>query len=516
MEDKTLSIKTDCLYINSPFNCNCSEETIKVGWDTKTIKVMNEKQIKPCDGFSNFVIDTWNNSNDFQISLESIKDVDEYYKYIETDGKNQYSFKYIPNEWENITEIDDAWELKKEYDWKKELLMEGGRIEGKGGRGKSELINELKDTMKHNKILHKWLKWSMILRKDKDIYKRLEDWRDTNPVYYKVYAPTNKASNRVGGTTLHKGLGIPFNKDVILDDDVEVEEEEAIEWNYLESIVQTLQGQTYESKERKPSPCYDRIIVDEISMINGVGWSYLAYIKHRIPRIKFILAGNIKNQLPPVQEEYRNFENALIVKELSNRNLLKLNYNFRIGRSSDELWDVWSKKPHLFKVQPDAPLTDRNLSFTNNTRKKVIELLQDRLVSPKVIECENQKDIEDPIGQTKYLKLVVGTPLIARKSLRKSGISKNEMWYVDSLSPLKLVEPEMDKQIEIEDVNDLLRWFLSGYCITIHKSQGETYKDKYTIWDWERVSEPSLYIGRRLRYVAQSRSNNPEENITYR
>ena len=517
MDDKSLSIKTDCLFINSPFKCSWSEETIKVGWDTKTIKVMNEKQSKSCNAFSNYVINSWNSSNAFQISLECIKEADEYYKYIETKGRHQNSFKYIPNQWEDIVEINDAWELKKEYDWKKDLLIEGARIEGKGGRGKSELINELKDTMKRNKILYKWLRLSMILRKDDNIYKRLEDWRDTHPCFFKVYAPTNKASNRVGGTTLHKGLGIPFIKNEELDDDDEekVEEHEAIDFNYLESIIQSLQGQCYTSKERKSSPCYDRIIVDEISMINGEGWSYLNYIKQRIPRIKFILAGNIENQLPPVQEEYRNFENAFVIKELADRNLLKLNYNFRIGRSSDELWDVWSDNPKRFKIQPEAPLTIRNLSFTNKTRKKVIQLLQDTLVNPRVIECKNLKDRIDPVGQTHYLKYVVGTPLIARKNNKDLKISKNEMWYVDCYEPLTLVEPVLDKKIEIDE-KDLLRLFVSGYCITIHKSQGETYKDEYTIWDWERVSDPSLFIGRRLRYVAQSRSNNPENNITYR
>ena len=515
MDDKTLSIKTDCLYINSPFNCKFSEEW-RGQFNPHKVKVMNTNQRIPCDGFSNFVISSWNKSNAFQISLECIKDPDEYNDYVATTGRPQLPFKFIPNEWESITEVKDKWELKTKYDWKVKLLNEGGRIEGKGGRGKSELINEFKEVMDRNKIYYKWNRLLMKKLGHKDIYNKLAEWRDENPCFYKVYAPTNKASNRVGGATLHKGLGIPFIEDASIDDEEEeVGQEEEVGIDYLEQIIKTLEGQSYESKDRKPSPCYDRIIVDEISMINGEGWSYLAYIHQRIPRLKFLTAGNIENQLPPVGEEYRNFENSLIVKELAGRNLVNLTYNFRIGRSSDVLWDEWSINPERFKINPNTPLTDRNLSYTNATRKNVINLIQDRLPNPVVVECKNEKDILDNTGQTEFLKYQLGTPLIARQSKKDLNIAKNEMYYVVGLNPLKLFEPETKNQVELEQ-EDLIKWFLSGYCITIHKSQGETYKDKYTIWDWKKVSNPEIHIGRRLRYVAQSRSTKPEENIFYR
>ena len=45
-------------------------------------------------------------------------------------------------------------------------------------------------------------------------------------------------------------------------------------------------------------------------MVNGEMFSYISYIQKVIPRIRFIIAGNIPNQLPPVKEEYRKpFEN---------------------------------------------------------------------------------------------------------------------------------------------------------------------------------------------------------------
>jgi len=172
-------------------------------------------------------------------------------------------------------------------------------------------------------------------------------------------------------------------------------------------------------------------------MINGEGWSYLAYIHQRIPRLKFLIAGNIENQLPPVGEEFRNFENSLIVKELAGRNLVNLTYNFRIGRSSDMLWDEWSINPERFKINPNTPITDRNLSYTNATRKNVINLIQDRLPNPVVVECENEKDIEDNTGQTQFIKYQMGTPLIARQSIMEDLDIKNI--------------------IECKDIQDILR-----------------------------------------------------------
>ena len=61
----------------------------------------------------------------------------------------------------------------------------------------------------------------------------------------------------------------------------------------------------------------------------------------------------------------------------------------------------------------------------------------------------------------------------------------------------------------------ILSDFQSGYCITIHKSQGETYKDEYTIWDWRKLAMDKSLQGRKLRYTAQSRSEKPYDNILY-
>ena len=65
----------------------------------------------------------------------------------------------------------------------------------------------------------------------------------------------------------------------------------------------------------------------------------------------------------------------------------------------------------------------------------------------------------------------------------------------------KIVVKDATRTLDIP-IKEFQRMFYVAYCITIHKSQGETYKDKYTIHEFHRGKEENL----RLRYVALSRA----------
>ena len=82
----------------------------------------------------------------------------------------------------------------------------------------------------------------------------------------------------------------------------------------------------------------------------------------------------------------------------------------------------------------------------DTTRKQVIDKIQDKLKDPLVLECNNDKDYNSETGQTKTLKMIIGTPLIARKSNKKYKIAKNEMYYViDINTTITLKELEDSK-----------------------------------------------------------------------
>lgn len=172
---------------------------------------------------------------------------------------------------------------------------------------------------------------------------------------------------------------------------------------------------------------------------------------------------------------------------------------------------MWSIEPHRFRPTTRR-LTKRNLCKYNATRKKVIELIQDKIVNPVVLESTNYND---PRGHTQFTKIEVGTPMIARISKVDDKLAKNDMYYITEIDDDNITLKN-DEDNELTYTTDtLLTAFQSGYCITIHKSQGETYDDEYTIWDWRVLASDKRMFGRKLRYVAQSRSTNPEKLIKY-
>ena len=91
-------------------------------------------------------------------------------------------------------------------------------------------------------------------------------------------------------------------------------------------------------------------------------------------------------------------------------------------------------------------------------------------------------------------------PIIAHTT-KKKYISDSEKFVIETIN---------DKEIEISDENRkfkvdlklLYKLFFLGFCITIHASQGETFKQKYTIYDWKFE-----HFCSRAKYVALSRAS---------
>jgi hypothetical protein len=60
-------------------------------------------------------------------------------------------------------------------------------------------------------------------------------------------------------------------------------------------------------------------------------------------------------------------------------------------------------------------------------------------------------------------------------------------------------------------VDEFLNTFYSGYCITGHKCQGDTYNFDYVIHDYDRD-----IVYRRWRYVVVSRSTDYKNKVKFR
>ena len=97
-------------------------------------------------------------------------------------------------------------------------------------------------------------------------------------------------------------------------------------------------------------------------------------------------------------------------------------------------------------------------------------------------------------------------PLIACRTVSKYDIANCEDFSVVSFdsSTVKLRCGTMEKNIEISDV---AKYFYPAYCITVHRSQGMTFNEPYTIYEWDQMDE-------KLKYVALSRGTK-KENINF-
>ena len=495
-------VKTDALYI----------ETAEASDDWTWAGTMN------CGKPYNKKVNDWCDKQSILCDTENIvpKDNWEYKKTPTT----QKSVRYKGNCWRDKVNINKRWTK----DTGAKLLFNfihnsgGALINGEAGVGKSELMNCISEEFEENRKNYKWMKLIVKLMDYDDPHQVLEDWRNDYPCFAIKLAPTNKATNRIGGATLNKGLGVPVMDIEETDDPV----------GYFEKKFNRIVGGYSKNKETGKThhkPCFDYIKIDEISMIGGYFWSILLAIKERAPRIKFILSGDIIRQLPPVGEEKRNFIGAYLLKELVNHTRINLNYNFRNGMTGNILWDDWSKNPKRFELTPkEKEPTEINLCFYNKTRKRVIADWN-KILKPignriSVYDFEGyapfnkNHPIYEPDGQTDEIYFTIGSPMIANKSIAELGIAKNEMWRISKFDDETISLNYEDNEIQL-DKKEFYENFYSGYAITIHKSQGDTYEDKYTIWDWRSISERTK-LKRKLRYVAQSRSKKPEKNILYK
>ena len=109
-------------------------------------------------------------------------------------------------------------------------------------------------------------------------------------------------------------------------------------------------------------------------------------------------------------------------------------------------------------------------------------------------------------GNSQDVKLLAGTPIIARINNKGMNIYNNESYMIVKIQPTKgtLTATDGDKILEIK-FGDFQRLFRPAYCITIHCSQGKTFDKPYSIHEWNKLCP-------RLKYVALSRST-CKENI---
>jgi len=84
--------------------------------------------------------------------------------------------------------------------------------------------------------------------------------------------------------------------------------------------------------------------------------------------------------------------------------------------------------------------------------------------------------------KTQDVHLGKGMPIIARTTNKKLNILNSETLIIESIDD-KEIEIKDEKRTIKVDLKNFHKLFYLGFCITIHASQGETFKRKYTIYD---------------------------------
>jgi len=353
------------------------------------------------------------------------------------------------------------WDFNDSNDWKfiiEKAIENGGMmVSGRAGTGKSYIVEQ-------------GIKSGLL---PADAKSRL--------------AFTNRAARNIGGTTIHKALGINSK-------------------NKLNDACITGAGNAAKVKINDKE--YKIFIVDEISMINCDLWNKLLMLKKKTDAI-FILLGDYR-QCPPIEEgEYVNYFNHSYPKLLTNSNSCELTIPKRYDM---ELWnwlekfyeegidgDAISKK----KVEIDNILYRRNICFYNDTRKYINELCMKAktMFKTKWLILEVPEKCKNAQAQKTWL--YEGLPIMAVVNSQELEIVNSDELVVKDFDPnantMEIEGISTDVKLTI-DFKEFHKLFCVNYAATTHKSQGATIEDDINIFDWDKLSND-----RKLGYTAVSR-----------
>jgi hypothetical protein len=281
---------------------------------------------------------------------------------------------------------------------------------------------------------------------------------------YLAFSPTNKGARIIGGKTIHSVYHkFKHNKYKLI--------------NVLKNI--------------------DYIIIDEISMMVEIFYQLFIMIRKIYPSIKFIIAGDF-GQLPPVKDNWDgDYKNSPAMFELCCGNRLQLT---KCRRSDDKLFELCKNVSSMIVddfIQTEP--TYVNIAYTHNTRIRVNYQCMERYIKEtKKPYVTLNKIHANP--KTQDLKLCVGMPVVAHTTNKKLNLLNSERFTISIIDSESVTLKEGEREIKIQ-LKDFHKFFYIGFCITIHTSQGETFTEKYTIYDW-------YFSGfcERAKYVALSRA----------
>lgn len=242
---------------------------------------------------------------------------------------------------------------------------------------------------------------------------------------------------------------------------------------------------------------YDWIIIDEKSMMRENFLSSFYSMKKQI-NCKIILAGDW-NQLPPVCDRSSTFdyENSSCVWNICDGNKLLLT---TCRRSDKQVYNLSLDVENIDTTKLGHKECKKSIAFRNVKRKQVNQSWMEKL-APK--NCEIlKKNEKNPNSQDTYI--YAGLPIMACKTNRDSNIFNGMEFVVKNIKKAGIsVVNRKTKEIILVARDIFTTIFFPAYCVTVHKSQGATYDEEYTIYEWNEFEK-------RMKYVAITRGTKIE------
>lgn len=288
-------------------------------------------------------------------------------------------------------------------------------------------------------------------------------------------APTNKACRIINGTTIHK-------------------------------FVKQFKLKSF--KEKK----VEYIIIDEISMVPELFYKFFIVLKRALPEIRFIIAGDFA-QLLPINDRVGDcdYKESFALNELCGGNRLQLS---KCRRSDDIVYNMCLPQNinKLKKNYFSHTFTDLHICLTNQKRIAINQIMIDKKEEEYLLSEEylisNVKPLCFPKlhydNNSQDVKLFPGMPIISKVNDASYEICNNETFKIKGILHNDELIIVTDDEYDITIPFDMFqKMFYPAYCITCHKSQGQTYDHPYTIHQFDHI-----YFDERLKYVALSRSTN--------
>jgi ATP-dependent exoDNAse (exonuclease V) alpha subunit len=229
----------------------------------------------------------------------------------------------------------------------------------------------------------------------------------------------------------------------------------------------------------------------------------LSIIQSFKPSTNFILVGDF-NQFEPVKDRVgeqskKYYSHSNVFHELTKSNILQLS---KCRRADDKHYnfcqDIRNVKVSDYNNTPQ----DMNICYTNKKRIEINKIIMNEKYNAMLAEAKRKKkralnhvilDKSEFSSKSQRVVLFKGVPVIAIKNKEKENFVNSEKFIVDDVDDDNIYLHNNMKDITVEKKN-FQSWFHVAYCITAHKSQGETIKTPYTIHDWNQMSETCKYV----------------------